>query len=320
MNSCSYTCSRLSPAALKATPTWDIHPFLAEDEPVLQTVESIRRVGILHPPLVVSQGTGDYEFLSGKRQAHVWQCIAPGTDLYYRILPETATPAELLTSVYEEYSCTRTLTAIEQAFFFRLCRDHLPTENARQQLYNSLGLTSKPHAVDRALQLIALGPLLAREMMWGTLPEAVARDLLSCQEGERQALYALFRLLQLGGGKQRRLLSLLRDLAGRKGTDLAELLKDESIQAIVNHPEMNIPQKAHALLHHLQNLRSPGLHRAEQEFTTWQIGLRLPQNCSLEPSPAFERDALSLTIEFADRAHLEKCWQEIRKALLPLKG
>jgi hypothetical protein len=113
-------------------------------------------------------------------------------------------------------------------------------------------------------------------------------------------------MLSLGAGKQRKLFSLTRDLAYRNQVSIADFLTRDDVQQILNHKDMNPPQKAQHLGNLLQEKLTPSYIEAEKNFSTYTKELKLPANFDLSHSQAFETDEIVVSITFHDH---EECRQ-----------
>lgn len=309
-----FYCQVLAAQSLLSDNQWELHPFLPARETVFQSSESIVRAGLLYMPLVRSRDNGLYEWITGKRCFEFLQTSCPQSEIQCRVLPEDVPNIQLLNLLYAEHTLGRELTAIELAHFLQLCRRHL-TEQEQQQLYTLLGISEKPYFSNRLLELLSLETPLQAGLQAGLLPENIGRELLRLDKEDRLALYSLFLQLNIGGGKQKRILSLLRDLAGRRGISVREVLAQKELQAVLNHAEMNIPQKTQVLLQLLQHQHAPSLADAESRFSSWQNGLSLPDNCTVTHSQAFEQDQVTLSVTFANTQELETCWKKLQPLL-----
>jgi len=308
-----FSCRAVSVSDFLPESSWDLHPYLPHDVTIFQSPESIKRAGLLYLPLV-RVTTGDaYEFVTGKRCFDLSQSGTPKEKVFCRVLDPIPT-RNLLTLLYEEHCLRRDLTAIEQAHFVQLCRNILP-EPQQHELYADLGHLPKPQSLDRLTELLQLEDNLQYALMTGTITENMARDLLRLKSNDRSTFHKLAAQLHLGHGKQKRLLTLLRDITGRASVSFQECLAQDSLRTILHHPHMNVPQKTQVLFQLLQRLHSPALSGAEEGFVSWRHSLDLPPGCTVQHSPAFEQDTVSLTITFPNRHNLESYLEEIREHL-----
>ncbi|WP_419176754.1 hypothetical protein [Desulfosediminicola sp.] len=232
-----------------------------------------------------------------------------------RVLPTHIENENLLNCIYEEYSSRiGQLSPIEMAHFHALCERDLDEEQ-RELYYAANDIPGKPHLVRRALDLLKLSPAMQAGLHTGALAENSARELLRLKPADRDACFQLIQTLQLGGGKQRRMLMLLRDLAGRNGCTISDFIDSPVIKEVLEHHEMNTPQKAHSLLQQLQKLQSPTLSEAEEQFERWRAQLPLSGNCTIEHSTSFEQDQVTLHMTFENRSGLERALPTINSVL-----
>ena len=146
----------------------------------------------------------------------------------------------------------------------------------------------------------------------GKIGEKVALELQQLTAGDRLALYRIFQELELGGGKQKRLLALTKDLAFGQGKTIAALLTEPDSSTILDHPEMNRPQKATALLTALQKKLFPESSAAEEEFQKAVHKMQLPPACTVSHSQAFERNEVYVTLCFKTLTEVENRLLEIK--------
>ncbi|MBB5348881.1 hypothetical protein HNQ81_002622 [Desulfoprunum benzoelyticum] len=138
------------------------------------------------------------------------------------------------------------------------------------------------------------------------ISETMALELLQLEAEDRSRLADLFTDFQMGGGKQRRFFSLARDVAMRAETSIAELLDQPPLQEILQHRQMNAPQKVQNLLVILQQMATPSLYRDEQSFKARVATLALPSTCTVLHSQAFETEEVHLSIKFENFDQLRK--------------
>jgi ParB family chromosome partitioning protein len=299
---------------LEEKSSWQIRPSLPDSFILQQSVESILRVGLLYQPIVQQSNDDSFEFITGKGCFDRLQSVYPGTKIWCRVVAGNMPAKEILRLIFEENSRIRSISSIEQAYLFQLCQKHLNPEDIIE-LFRELGVQINPHFIARTLELLKLEIPLQVALITEKITEVVARELLKLDVMNRTAVFHIFGQLNIGGGKQRRMLMLLKDLAGREGISIVEYLDRSDIQDILNHPEMNIPQKAQSLLQLLQNLQVPTLSEAETAFAKWKSCLKLPDNCQVDHSPAFEQDTVILTVAFAHKEQMEKKLPDIKKLL-----
>lgn len=295
---------------------WSLHPFLHQEEdgnsPLAQ---SILNFGVLTPLLVRATGGENYEILDGRRRLRLLRLQDQDLPVCCRVVPEDTAAPDILSLLLETVGQHCRLTAIETAYFLQLCHHFQLAKETVAGLCRKLSLSPTPFSQTQLMRLLTLEPILQLGIYRGILVEQTAYELVVLSVPDRLVIYQLFLCLQLGGNKQRRLISLLREVAQREESSIAALIEGEEVQQILNHPAMNPPQKSQALAQALQKRALPALSRHEEQFTLWHNQLNLPQSCSVCHSQSFEKDEVSLTITFTDREKLAGFWGEIKDTL-----
>ncbi len=300
--------TRLGIKDIHDSSTWNLHPFLDNDiADALQA--SIAKVGVLHPPVLVQTKEKTCDIVSGRKRVRCAQLSGMAT-LFCAVLPETTPVKTLLTVLLEDQAATGPLSQPEAATFIKLCRDHLDKAEALEMFRQGPLPQMDPQHL---LRLLAFDNLLLRRLHFGQLTDRIVPDLLWFDDEARNRIVCLIDVLQLGANKQKRLISLCRDIMQREDILLASLLDDTDIMQIIEHPAMNTPQKINRLFEILRKRCFPRSTAAMEIFCSRVRELSLPRAFTLTPSPYFERDEVTLSIGFPDLASCER-------ALPSLKG
>lgn len=279
-------------------PAWDL-------EPPPELVASLKRVGILHPPLVDQAGRGRYRIISGRnrllaaRKLHFTSCDC-------RVLPANASPLETFTLLFEEKIATRGLTLIEQAIFLKKIHAWLDLDEAARRFLPLLGLEAHPTQAQKLLRLNNLEEVIQEALHDGSLDPKVAWELEKMPFFDRMALFEIMMNLKLSVGNQRKITLISREVAVRSKTSIAAFLASEDCQQILNTTDLNQPQKAAHFMAWLHKKQFPRHSLAEQEFKEFSRTLNLPPGASLQHAPFFEKDDISLVLTFKNRDELLK--------------
>ncbi|MFV0438719.1 MAG: hypothetical protein ACK5PS_15180 [Desulfopila sp.] len=309
-----FSCKSINLDDIILEPGWDLHPFLPPDVPFFQPRDSIRQHGLLYLPLLWPSNQGRYLCLTGGRCLATAQALSPAAKVAARVIRGDLPGIAVAGLLHAEYTLQRQLSPLELAHFLRLCQQKLP-ETAQQKVYSLVGIPDQPQFLARHTELLKLEDWIQYGLWQERVSENMAREMLRMEKEDRATFFGLVSRLNIGTGRQKRLLMFLRDLAGRHGLSFQQLLAEESLQSILDHQEMNIPQKGQALLQQLQRLHSPAQSQKEEQFLRWQRQLDLPRNCTIAHSQAFEQDRVSLTLQFVDPRLLEEFLGNIRKYL-----
>ena len=87
-----------------------------------------------------------------------------------------------------------------------------------------------------------------------------------------------------------------------KVSSISPFLQQQEVVAILDHKQMNIPQKIQHLGNLLQHAIAPTSALAEEVFANKVKNLQLPANHSITHSPFFEKDEVTLSITFKNFA------------------
>lgn len=302
--------------SITITEEWNLTPFLISASATSKSHQTTLKTGILHPPIVkkLVNKEPNYEMLCGQDRFEAFRTCFPDEKLVtVLVLPPDILHEEILQYLLEDRLVPGTFSIMEKAFFLQHCCRHLPLEVVAKRFLPPLDEKPQAYVIEKLLSLTTLERPLQQSIHSGKLSQKLGIELLALSANDRTKLHDLFLQLEFGGGKQKRLLTLCRDLAFRQGEAIASLLTEECYTTILDHSEMNVPQKGASLLTLLHKQLFPESNKAEDDFRKRVIHMELPTNCSIEHSPAFERDEISLTVQFKDMEHLEKQVHKIKE-------
>ena len=286
-------------------------PGVPETDPTLEA--SIARTDILHPPIVQEKADSSYRVVAGRKRLRAISASRTSCDCL--VLAANTGPTETLAVAFEETCISRQPTPLEKAVFLDKALRWLEEEQVAKRFLPLLGVKGDVYQLKRFLKLLAIEEPLLLAVHAGKLDEGVARDLGDLPFGDRMALFDLIDLLLLSVGNQKKLVSGCRELAKRHNTTIINILDNQQLRAILAHEASNPPQKAGQLMAWLTSLRSPRLLEAEKEFRTFRGKLDLPKKVDLHHVQSFEKDTMTLEIEFSDREQLQQQWPSLREIL-----
>lgn len=297
---------------------WDLHPFLPTSIPD-DLVLSFKELGILQPPILYEQSGGQYEILSGRRRILAAREICHLTECFCLVVPHTTPPHEVFSLLFESHRFSSPFSPMETAYFLSIGLQYLSLAELAQTFLLKMTGKSSVSILRKFLQLLLLEKEIQQLVHSLFITESMALDLLKISPEDRSRLSRLFRDFQLGGGKQKRLFMLLRDICQRKKTSISIFLERQEIAEILRHREMNNPQKIQKLLSLLQQMATPSYQADEDSFRLQISQLKLPEFCEVQHSQAFETDEVFLSIRFRGMEQLCKSWSELNSVLQETK-
>ncbi len=273
--------------------------------------KSIASFGLLHPPILRMGHRGSYQVVAGRKriQAAIEELnlsIIPA-----QILPPDTSELETLLIALEETKSSRPLSAAEIAIFCQKIIKWSGGEKNCLPHLSTAGLQPELRVLKKYCKIVELEEPLLLALHSGNLKERVAHELAGMSFVDRLALFEIIEYLSLSASNQKKIVAACQELSIRNAMPIHKLLADPAIVEIIEHQEANIPQKTSNLMAFFSENLSPRLVEAQRDFRHFSAGLRLPKHIRLSHSPSFERDTLSLTVEFANKEEFEKIWSSM---------
>ena len=293
-----------------------VPPFIPSRVPAA-LVESVRRCGILHPPVVREKSASSFTIVAGKKRLLAAIEVFGAASCDCHKLTEKTDEIDVLAICLEDALLSRPLTPVERAVFFHKALALIDEQELAARFLPLMGLSPSVYHIQRDLRLLDLEEPLVLALHQGTLDDKVAYELGKFSFSDRLALFEVINTLHLSVGNQKKLAITCRELAARNNTTISALLHSQATDDIISHGEANSPQKTANLMKWLSCERFPRLSQAEKEFQHFIAGLALPDQARVEHSPSFEKDELIFTLSCANRQEFLAIWQKIRDLAPP---
>ncbi len=296
--------------------TFKISP-LDHEEPDDELNESVRRFGILCPPLVHEQPAGGFIVASGRKRIRAaMRRPATGTILCL-VAPHDISAFSLFSLLLHHALIGGQLSVIEQANFFRKTLNRLPEAQALPLLI-PLGYKAQKYKIQELLNFLSLDTSVITGLHLGIIQPKSAQKMQRLAPSDQQELARLIKELRLGGSKQQKLIDLSVDLMMRNERSLREIIAHYRQENEVRNQENNKPQEAASFLRWLFEKCHPESVAAAAEFKRFTAELEAPPAINVDHSRSFEDDTVVLSLSFAGRASLLKIWPEIKTIVLDL--
>ena len=296
-------------SSINITPHWSIHPFL-DDTPSATLNQSFTETGILHPPIVQQAHDGTFNLICGRKRLYALKHYFNQTSFPCLIIQPALDPYTFFLYILTDQQLNGPLSPIEIAIFVKYCLDKMDEKEVTNLFLPRLGYKKQAFLIQQLVSLLSLDETIQRQIHHGLIVDKIAFELLILPPEDRFCLSSLFELLQPGTGKQKRILTLSRDIANRSQKTISSLFQEQDFKHIVEHQEMNPPQKTHALLELLQKEFYPRSSVAEHDFKDKARRLNLPDNYELTHSLNFEKNEVYLTVTFPDLENCENAWTQ----------
>ena len=292
----------------------ELHPKLNNT-----TRESIKRVGILTPPILKELEPRFFQIVTGyKRLDFVFHEL--GNHACWCLALPAETPVDVtLTYALEAICQHRQPTPVEKAHFFNKILVSIDEKEAAHRFLPYFSLRPNPAHIHAALKLLQLEEPLLMALHAGFLDENTANFLAGLPFTDRMALFELIDYLNLSISNQRKLVQTCNELAKRANSSILSVLSTTDIKEIISHTQANPPQKTAKLMMHLQELQLPRLSQSEREFRQFAHSMNLNKGVTVQHSPAFEKDEVTISIQLPDRDKLTNFWPALKDLLASLQ-
>lgn len=297
-----HSCQQIQLSSIVFSSEWSLHPWECQEIPTA-LAKSFSEFGVLHPPIIRrNPDNGTYSIVHGYKRLFWARNDADYDISNCIILSDDVSPVTILDILLTDQLTGTGLSFAEKANFISIASRFLDEQTICSKFLLPLQLKKNTRISD-LLQILDQDELILEEVHDGRLQEKMISEILKIRsKEERLTLVKLFKDLRLGDGKQRRLFTLIRDIALRGNLSIKDFLNKEEIQSILKHKAMNPPQKAQHLANHLQDKLTPEYNSFVDQFETEKRDLTLPSNCSLDHVQAFEKDEVTLSITFKNFA------------------
>ena len=279
-------------------------------------IKSIAKHGILHPPIIRETDSGSHVIVTGRKRLFAFRSLYPAARICcFLVIPPEVPEVDVYSVLLEDIRVSRQLTPVEKALLLKKISSLTDAEYIVREFLPRMDLSPDPFHINQCLMLLALEEPIIHAIHRGMVHETVARDITSLSGTDRMALFHLITSLRLSISYQKKLVTICRDIAGREGISIAEILGNQEACSILNHPGTNPPQKTKNLMAWLTRKHAPRSRQAEAEFTDFVAEMRLPDKVTIQHTPFFEDDAVTLSIPFSNRKSLQEAWKSIKNAL-----
>lgn len=296
------SCRSIPLSSIKITGEWNLHPWELQEISV-DLEWSLKAVGLLHPPIVQEIEEGHWTVVNGCKRLLFLKTETNLAETPCMIIGHNASFDFILNLLLADLSNGRSLTLAEKCRFIQIAARYLDHKEIAKYHMEKLGIKRGASSIPKMLNVLEQDTSFIRDVHEGRIGEKMMMELLNIPEvSDRTVMVQLFRELGMGDSKQKRFFTLLRDNAYREGSTLAAYLDRDDIQAVLNHEQLNIPQKIQHLSVYLQQQLTPSLEKAEKDFFEQVKKLHLPPSHSMSHTPSFEKDEVTLSIKFRNLA------------------
>ena len=297
----------VDPLAIPITRHWSLNQDVSlEVEQSL--LDSIERFTIIHPPILRTFGKS-YDILCGVNRIAAAQQLAL-SQITCLAVDHPGEVADLLLLIAEDQRLSGPLSPIQSARLIAMAESCAPHRDHRfiKQLLAASGTVG----IHRLKPLLSLEEAIRNSIHNGQCSVHTGLAMVDMIETDRITLFQLLSNLSLNANRQRRVIELSRIIAAGRQCSIGDVFQTD-FPELLELPIDNIPQKSSLLIKELFRLSHPLSSQAEERFTERVKGLKLPAHIRLTHSPSFERDTVTMEVDFAGLEDFEQRWQRLKK-------
>lgn len=276
-------------------------------------LESIRYDGLITPPLLIKKQSV-FIVVSGFRR--VAACLELNrNEITARILKPEVDTLDCLRLAIAENALQRSMNLIEISRCLQKLSLFIPDTRQLAELTPTLGLPDNPSIIAKIKSLSLLPAPIQNGILAETISLTMAKELESLETDCAIAFNRIFDQLKIGLNKQKEIFTLAKEIAGREGLHMREIMEDKDIIEILNHQDLDRIQKCRRLRSYLRQRRYPRIVEAEQKFELHRKNLKLGHDIQLIPPKEFEATHYRLNLTFTDIEHLNTIQTRLKKII-----
>ncbi len=260
--------------------------------------ESIRKAGVLNPPLLSRNEKGGFDVVAGYRRILALKALGEPKTLCKDVTSILPSPLERLLANFYENLSLRKFNDIEKAMILQRLQRYLSAEEILASFLPPLSLSCHESTLKLYLKLADLEEEFQGAIANEEISMRTVKVLFEWDEASRRVLFINLIILRLNFNQQIKFIEYVSDIAMRESVSIPEVLSEDSFVKILENPQWNNPQKAKAVLELLRIRRYPRLARAQQAIQKKISTLSLPSGAAIHYDPYLEAPNYRLEICF----------------------
>ena len=264
---------------------------------------SIRRLGLLNPPVLLKTTSG-FSPVSGFRRIRACEKLGRES-VGSRVLAEKYPVCKCAMIAICENSMQRALNLVEMSRALNMLSAHVSDVPTRLRIALDLGLPNNARYMEKVASLSGL-PGNVKDAV---IDESVSLSMdlaLACMAPEESTiLCTLFCDLKIGLNKQQEMFTLINEISAREDISIPSLLSDTDFYSIRTNPDFDRTRKRQAIRNYLKQRRYPNISKSQERFEAYKQRLNLGHSIKLEPPPYFEGKDYGLKFRFSNLSELK---------------
>jgi len=270
---------------------------------------SIKKIGLLQLPLVISQGK-KFVLVSGWKR--VLACLELSLSPLKAFVVSKKNELETFLLAFYENLASREFSLVEKSEILKkLLQFGEKREAIIKHYFPLLNIPLTTSHFDLCLALSQFEPELKKFIDEKDLPFSSVQMLSQFSPHGRRLVFPI--LLPLSQNKQKEILGDLLEISRKNELTVEEILMTPQIQEILGSPKFSSLQKSEKVRLSLKKKRYPSLSAWRESFDFSLKEIHWPREIAVKPTPYFEDDKLFLTFNFRNKEEFETRLSELQK-------
>jgi len=259
--------------------------------------ESIKKVGVLNPPLVKDKSNKYYQVVCGFKRLLACQDMGK-EELICSVIKQNIKDRDaFLISLYDNLS-HRNLNSIEKSIVINKLLDYYPDEIIVKDFLPLLGLGPHYSVLNRYKPLKNMEKEIKDAIVAEKIDKRVAIKLFNFSKQDRALLFKFISNLKLSKNKQNEVIENIHDIVKRDECPVSSILYSKELKDSLENSNLSVPQRGTIVRRFLRKLRYPKIVNAEKNFSEIKKNLKLGNNIKLTPPPHFEGSKYNVDFQF----------------------
>jgi hypothetical protein len=272
--------------------------------------ESISRIGIINPPLLI-ETSGILVCILGRRRISAAKSINL-KEVVCQVLYDQISEPNAFRLAFWDNIAHRNLSTALKAFLVRRILELFDRQTAIEEFWSSLNIDPIGPKIERLRKIGSLELQVLQNLADGLIHEKTAY-LFSDMTAEQRFLFMdIAQNLKLNGNKIAEVVSILDDLAKFHSRDLVAYLQAPDLVALVNDRSLDCKQKAEKLRSYCFRLKYPDVYEKQIVFNDWVQSLGKQDNISIKPHQSYETPGCCLEMKIRSFEEAQQILSQIK--------
>jgi hypothetical protein len=259
---------------------------------------SLKKIGLIHPPVVVKRGGNPYVIVSGWKRITACQQLAM-TDIPVRLVDDLDDFRLFLLCLYENWAF-RSFDLLEKAEIVAKLNGFIKEERKiAREYFPLLDIPSNLSYLDLYLKIALMDSPWKKIVHEKKLPLSSIQVLTEFTPEDRQTLLPL--VLPLSVNKLKQFFQDLNELSKKTGKTARSLLSAPEVQSVCRSERLSPLQKAEKVRFLIHTKRYPALSSWKESFRNSLKKTGLTRDVAFDSTSFFEDGEFAVTFSLLDK-------------------